>query len=397
MKRRDFLKNTAFASTAALVPQFIQNYARSAFGQVEAGKILVIIQLSGGNDGLNTVIPYRNDIYYRERPSLSIPATEVLRLDDQQGLHPAMVGLRELYDQGLLTVLNSVGYPNPDRSHFRSMDIWHTASNSNEHWTTGWLGRYIDNDCTGCANPHHVIEVDDSLSLALKGEQRSGFAMRDPRQIRDIANAPFLQAVSQQGPAKSHEHLDFLYKTLSDTQSSADYLFEQAQVHRSTVDFPKSPFGKDLKRIAELITANTNCRVYYASLSGFDTHANQQGAQQRLLEQYAEGVKALTTDLQQNGLLNEVRILTFSEFGRRVVQNASNGTDHGTANNAFIIGGNLPKPGIFNAAPNLEKLDQGDLFYQIDFRSVYQNLLDHWLEVDSQPILGRKFERLELV
>ncbi|MCB0643614.1 MAG: DUF1501 domain-containing protein, partial [Phaeodactylibacter sp.] len=293
MKRRTFLKHTAFASTSLMVPQFLQNYAAASFGQVDPGKILIVVQFSGGNDGLNTIIPYRNDLYYKSRPGIGIAEKDVLKIHDQQGLHPAMNGLRELYDEGLVTLLNSVGYPNPDRSHFRSMDIWHTASDSNEYWSTGWLGRYLDSQCAGCEHPHQVLEVDDSLSFALKGLERSGFAMTDPKRVKDIAGAPFLKAAAQEGPQVRTDNLDFLYKTLIDTQSSADYLFEQSKVHRSTTAYPNGTFGRNLKRIAELITAKTNCRVYYVSLSGFDTHVRQNATQQRLLEQYAEGMKAL--------------------------------------------------------------------------------------------------------
>lgn len=397
MKRRTFLKNTAFASTSLMVPRFLQQYAAAAFGQGNPGKILIVVQFSGGNDGLNTVIPYRNDLYYKNRPGIGIAERDVLKIHDQQGLHPAMNGLRELYDDGLVTLLNSVGYPNPDRSHFRSMDIWHTASDSNAYWSTGWLGRYLDSQCAGCERPHQVLEVDDSLSFALKGEERSGFAMTDPRRVKDIAGAPFLKAAAKEGPQVRTDNLDFLYKTLIDTQSSADYLFEQSRVHRSTATYPNGVFGRNLKRIAELITAKTSCRVYYVSLSGFDTHVRQNATQQRLLEQYAEGMKALVTDLKAHNLMKEVTILTFSEFGRRVAQNASGGTDHGTANNVILIGGDLPRPGFFNAPPNLSDLDEGDLKYQVDFRQIYQNVLSEVLNADAAQILGRKFDAIKVV
>ena len=397
MKRRSFLKNTAFASTALMVPKFLQSYANSAYGNVGPGKILIIVQLSGGNDGLNTIIPYRNDLYYKNRPGIGIPEGDVLKIHDKQGLHPVMTGLRELYDDGLVTIMNSVGYPNPDRSHFRSMDIWHTASNSNEYWSTGWLGRYLDNQCAGCENPHHIIEVDDSLSFALKGMERSGFAMTDPKRVKDIASAPFLKAAAEAGPEIRTDNLDFLYKTLIDTQTSADYLFEQSKVHRSTTVYPNGTFGRNLKRISELITAKTNCRVYYVSLSGFDTHVRQGATQNRLLQQYSEGMKALVTDLKANNLMKDVAIMTFSEFGRRVEQNASGGTDHGTANNLIMIGGGLPKPGFYNAPPNLKDLDNGDLKYQIDFRRVYQNVLESWLDTDANKILSRSFDPINIL
>jgi uncharacterized protein (DUF1501 family) len=397
MDRRAFLRNTSLASTAALVPNFVRAFRPGRLFNSRSEKILIVVQLSGGNDGLNTVIPYQNDLYYQLRPRLAIEAAEVLKLEDGLGLNPSMSALRELYDQGYVSILNNVGYPNPDRSHFRSMDIWHTASDSDSYLSTGWIGRYLDHQCTGCEAPHHVIELDDSTSLALKGETRSGFAMNDPRQLKKTTDNPFLKAVTRHPPDNSNENLDFLYKTLIDTQSSADYLFKQSRVARSSTQYPAGPFGKSLKQISELLTADTDTRIYYTSLGGFDTHVNQRNKQDSLLKQYAEGMKALVTDLKQNGLLNDVLILTFSEFGRRVKQNASNGTDHGTANNVFVIGGGLNQPGIHNTGPNLSDLDQGDLKYQIDFRQLYATVLEDWLNADATAVLGRKFKKVGII
>ncbi|MCB0550443.1 MAG: DUF1501 domain-containing protein [Phaeodactylibacter sp.] len=398
MKRRDFLKASALASTSLLVPSFLP----AAFGVrgsgSRSGKILVAIQLSGGNDGLNTIIPYRNDVYYQSRPSLALSASEVLPVSDELGFNPALQALQPLYDEGLLSIINSVGYPNPDRSHFRSMDIWHTASNSDEYLNTGWLGRYLDSECTGC-QPYHALELDDSLSLALKGRERSGFAMSDARKLKRTTDNRFLQALGKNVPVHEHEEpAAYLYKIMVDTQSSADYLFEQSKVHQSRVPYPMTTFGQDLKKVAELITADTATRVYYVNLTGFDTHANQKNRQGRLLKQLAEGLQAFVTDLKQNGLLEDTLIMAFSEFGRRVKQNASNGTDHGTANNVFLLGGQLKRPGFYNQGPNLLDLDEGDLKYQVDFRSLYATLLEQWLDVESpKEILGRVFAGLGVV
>lgn len=381
-----------------MVPAFLSGFSRERRYGSRAGKILVVVQLSGGNDGLNTIIPYRNDVYYQSRPSLAIAQQEVLPVSDDLGFNPSLQSLRELYDEGLVSIINSVGYPNPDRSHFRSMDIWHTGSPSDTYWSTGWLGRYLDSNCQGCASPHHAIEVDDSLSLALRGEERRGFAMSNPAQVARAAGNKFLKVVGERYHEHEHsEQVDYLYKTLINTQSSADYLAEQAKVYRSTVAYPATPFGRDLKQIAELITADTDTRVYYVSLSGFDTHARQKGIQERLLQQYADGMKAFVQDLKQNNLLRDTVILTFSEFGRRVAQNASQGTDHGTANNVFLLGGDLKAPGFFNAAPDLRTLDNGDLIYQVDFRQIYATLLDRWLEADAGQIMQGRFAELGIV
>jgi uncharacterized protein (DUF1501 family) len=397
MKRRQFLQQSALASTALLAPAFLQGAEFGPLAPRRNGKILVVIQCSGGNDGLNTIVPYQDDIYYKNRPSLAIPKNEVLKISDQLGLNPALQAMQPLYDQGLLSMVNSVGYPNPDRSHFRSMDIWHTASDASEYWKTGWLGRYLDSQCAGCQNPYHAIEVDDTLSLALKGEQRRGFAISDPNRLKNQASNGFLRQLSQAPVQAQEENVAYLYKTLVDTQSSAEYLADQAKAYRSTVTYPASDLGKDLKLIAQLIMADTDTKVYYASLTGFDTHANQKGRQDRLLKTYAEAVKAFVSDLQQNKLMDEVLILTFSEFGRRVKQNGSGGTDHGTANNAWLIGSKLKKPGFFNAGPNLQNLDEGDLRYEIDFRDLYADLLQKWLGAPVRDTLGRDFKGLGLI
>jgi uncharacterized protein (DUF1501 family) len=397
MKRRKFLQQSALASTAWLVPAFLQGAEFGSLTPRRNGKILVVLQCSGGNDGLNTIVPYQDDLYYKNRPSLAIAKNEVLKVSDNLGFNPALQAMQGLYDQGLMSIVNNVGYPNPDRSHFRSTDIWHTASDASEYWKTGWLGRYLDSQCAGCQNPYHAIEVDDTLSLALKGEKRRGFAMSDPERLKKQTNNGFLQQLSQAPVQPQEENVAYLYKTLIDTQSSAKYLAEQAKTYRSSVTYPASDLGRDLKMISQLIMADTDTKVYYASITGFDTHANQKGRQDRLLKMYAEALQAFVKDLQQNKLMDEVLILTFSEFGRRVKQNGSGGTDHGTANNAWLIGSKLQKPGFFNAGPNLQNLDEGDLRYQIDFREMYADLLQKWLGASVKDTLGRDFKGLGMI
>ncbi len=396
MKRRTFLKNTSLASTAFMAPSFLKNFQKKQHHSSRSGKILVVVQLSGGNDGLNTIVPYQNDIYYKSRPSLGISKNEVLKITDELGFNPVLSAMRSLYDKGLLSIVNNVGYPNPDRSHFRSMDIWHTASDSDEYLDSGWIGRFLDNTCQGCA-PYNALELDDSLSLALKGNEANGFAMKNPRQLKKMTDNRLLQSIAQQDHDHDHDEVAYLYKTLIDTQSSADYLFQQSKVYASKVAYPNTPFGRDLKQTAELITADTDTQIYYLSLSGFDTHANQKNMQDRLLQQYSEGMKAFVEDLDQNGLLKDTLIMTFSEFGRRVSQNASQGTDHGTANNLYIIGGNLKKPGFYNEGPDLQHLDGGDLIYKVDFRNVYATILKQWLDADVPAVLGKRFEIMDML
>ncbi|NUO02121.1 MAG: DUF1501 domain-containing protein [Saprospiraceae bacterium] len=400
MKRRDFLKSSALASSALMVPSFLSGFQSNRLLGGQPGKKLVVVQLSGGNDGLNTIVPYRNDLYYQNRPTLALKDSEVLRVSDDLGFNPALQSLRELYDDGFVSILNNVGYPNPDRSHFRSMDIWHSASDSTDYLNTGWIGRYLDTLCEGCDKPYHALEVDDGLSLALKGHSRNGFAVSDIPQLKRTTDSQVLQAVGKYGASTLHheeENVAYLYKVMADTQASAGYLHQQLQTHRSKANYPQTPFGKDLKQIADLMCADSEVRIYYVSLTGFDTHANQKPQQERLLRQYADGMKAFVQDLKSNNLMQETLIMTFSEFGRRVKQNGSGGSDHGAANNLFLLGGSLKKAGFYNNAPDLSQLDDGDLKFDTDFRQIYATVLSRWLEADAGAILGQSFAPLAFV
>jgi uncharacterized protein (DUF1501 family) len=404
MQRRRFLQSSALASTLLLVPKFLHALDRpetrlaTMLRDAPSGQArrLIVVQLSGGNDGLNTIIPYRNDLYFKARPTLALKETEgILPLSDDLGLHPAMKGLKGLYDQGQLAVLNAVGYPNPDRSHFRSMDIWQTGSGSEQLLTTGWLGRYLDANCAAGALPYQALEVDDTLSLALKGQFRKGLAFKSPAKFHQLTQNRYLSQLSQEkAPATATSELDYLYKTLAETASSADYLYDKSKIHTSTATYPNTDLGRNLKTTAELINSGVESRVYYLALSGFDTHVRQHEQQGRLLGELSDGLAALADDLQKNGEWQNTLVMVFSEFGRRVTQNASNGTDHGTANNVFLLSGALRKPGLLNAPASLADLDQGDLRYQVDFRSLYASILTDWLGADDQLVLGPGIERL---
>lgn len=397
--RRTFLKQSALATAGTmLLPNFLKALEGNPTVQANAQKILVVIQLSGGNDGLNTIIPYRNDLYYQLRPQLAMPTEKVMKASDSLGFHPALAKLNELYDKGYLAVINNVGYPNPDRSHFRSMDIWHTASNSDEYLNTGWIGRYLDSSCTDCHVAHQAIEIDDTLSLALKGDTIKGLAVKHPKKLYQVLHNDFFQRVSKNTPQESSDPtLHYLYKTLAETTSSADYIYDKSKEYQSTVTYPNNEFAGQLKTVAELINSGIETKVYYVSLSGFDTHVRQQPVHERLLSTYAESVHAFISDLEKNNRFQDVMIMTFSEFGRRVAQNASNGTDHGTANNLFIMGKNLKKKGFINETPDLSKLDNGDLIHQIDFRSVYATVLNNWLNTNEKGILRDQFKLLDFV
>jgi uncharacterized protein (DUF1501 family) len=397
INRRKFLQVGSLATGTLMLPKFLKAFeGPSVFS--DANKVLIVLQLSGGNDGLNTVIPIRNDIYFRERPVLSINKDKALTLTDEVGLHPSLTNLKALFDGGDMAILNNVGYPNPDRSHFRSMDIWQTASNSNEYLNSGWLGRYLDAECSGCSKPTQVLEMDDMLSLALSGEQMKGIALRDPKRLYETSQDPFFKEILQAGMnEKSDDPGSYLYKVMSETVSGADYIFQQSKLRPSTSDYPNSEIGKNLKTIASLISSDINTKVYYISLGSFDTHVGQQAKQEKLFTDLNNAIKPFVEDLKANHRFNDVLMMSFSEFGRRVSENASGGTDHGTANNMFLISGGLKQKGILNPMPDLSDLSEGDLIQQIDFKRVYATLLKKWLKADDYKILGRKYEDLDFI
>ncbi len=398
LNRRRFLQIGSLASAATMMPKFLKAFENSAL--VPPGnKVLVVIQLSGGNDGLNTVIPYRNDIYYKMRPALGIKREEALSLTDDWGLHPSFKGLKSLYDDGSLGILNSVGYPNPDRSHFRSMDIWHTGSDSRDMWSTGWIGRYLDAQCKGCDKPTQALEIDDTLSLAMKGETAKGLALVDPNRLYNISNEAYFKELSgaHTGHDDEHHHIDYLYKTMAETISSASYIQQQFKSYKSKETYPNSNLGRDMKVISELIMSDINTKVYYVSHGSFDTHVGQQRQQERLFSELDDAVSVFVQDLKKNNRFQDVVVMTFSEFGRRVGQNASGGTDHGTANNMFMIGGGLQKKGMLNEGADLTDLQDGDLKYKVDFKSVYATLLNKWLSANDKEILQQQYGYLDFV
>jgi uncharacterized protein (DUF1501 family) len=394
MKRRDFLRNTSLASMSMMVPGIVKAGAKMMLPG-DGQRILVIIQLSGGNDGLNTVVPFQNDLYYEARPQIAIRKEDVLLMNQELGLHPALLGLKDLYEDGELSVINSVGYPNPNRSHFRSMDIWQTASGSDEFLQTGWIGRYLDASCGHDAAPYHAIEVGNNLSLALKGQEVSGLAAQNPERLKRMVDDPFIRSIAHEGD-HHHDQVAYLYKTLVETASSADYVYEMSNKHTSYEGYPLTDLGKSLKTMAELIISGSDTRVYYASHGGFDTHVNQTGAHERLLTNYSEAVAAFSSDLKKHNRWKDVCVMTFSEFGRRVKQNAGRGTDHGTANNVFLMGGNLTNAGIYNDGPDLSDLDSGDLKFKVDFRDVYADLMQNWMRCEAKEILGRHSEAVKI-
>ncbi|WP_460220214.1 DUF1501 domain-containing protein [Psychroserpens sp. MEBiC05023] len=396
MDRRHFLKQSSLASSLFFVPSFIKAFESMSTKSL-GYKRLVMIQLSGGNDGLNTIIPFTNDSYYRNRPKIAIQRSKVLKVTDELGFHENLRPLKKLYDNGHLTVINNVGYPNPNRSHFRATDIWQTASDSNQYFQTGWIGRYLD---IYGNKPYNAIEIDDSLSLALKGQNINGIATKNPVVLFKTSQDPYFKNVLKyyQDEHLSEHNLGYLYKTMIAAESSAKYIFEKHKIASSQQTYPNNAFANQLKTTSKLINSGIETKVFYSSLGGFDTHANQLNSQARLLNIYGESIDAFVNDLKQQGTFNDTLIVTFSEFGRRVKQNAANGTDHGAASNMFIIGNKLKTPGFYNDLASLSNLDtNGDLKFTVDFRSVYATILNKWLAVDDTSILNTSYSKLQFI
>jgi uncharacterized protein (DUF1501 family) len=256
---------------------------------------------------------------------------------------------------------------------------------------TGWLGRYLDAQCKPGDKPTKAMEIDDVLSLALKGEQMKGLAFRDPRRLYGSSQEKYFKDISSAHKSAGVETpVDYLYKTMAETLSSADYIYQQSKLHPTSKTYPSTSLGQNLKTIASLIFSEINTKVYYVSLGSFDTHFAQEAQQKRLFTELNDAVKSFTNDLKKNNRFDDVLLFTFSEFGRRVSQNASGGTDHGTANNMFFISGGLKEKGLINALPSLTDLQDGDLKHTVDFRDVYATVLHNWLDADDARIIGKK-------
>lgn len=372
------------------------------------GTILVVVQLGGGNDGLNTIVPWADDAYFKARPNLKVAASEVLKIDDYMGFAPQMTGLKSLYDQGHLALINGVGYPNPNRSHFRSMEIWHTASDSDKNEAYGWLGRYFDNTCQG-VDPTVGVNIGKQMPQAFAGTKPNGMTMSNPRQfllqqdpgalINDDAEEMAGASIGTIGISSAPgtgDPLDYLERTALDAEVSSEEIQKIIATVKTKHDYPNNGLARDLQLVAQLIAGGMKSRVYYVSQGGYDTHANQANTHARLTGDFSSAIEAFCQDLKKLGLFDRVLVLGFSEFGRRVQENSSNGTDHGAAGPGFVLGGAV-KGGNYGKYPSLTELERGDLMHNVDFRSIYGTILDQWMKVDSSILLKQKFPHLAFV
>ncbi len=428
--RREFLRTGLLGSSLCwTVPSFLQNTMLSLHAEADGqlvqgvtgrdGQILVVLQLAGGNDGLNTVVPIGDDDYRRARPSLALREKQVLPLGAKAkvGLHPALAGLARSFEEGNLAVVQGVGYPNPNRSHFRSTEIWATGTDAEKSSSTGWIGRYFDNACSGC---------DAAVGITLGSQTPQAFSAKTPKGVlyeagggrrrrlgadgepeADGSMAMNMDNDPEEGPAGGSigdiagssgkiDALDFLERTEMDVQVTQKEIAAASGRGKNGVPYPGSWLGNQFALISRLIAGGLKTRIYYVSQGGYDTHTGQAGAHERLLREMGDAVSAFLADLKAQGNLGRVTLMTFSEFGRRVKENASGGTDHGAAAPLFLAGGGVTA-GLLGKMPSLapRDLDDGDVKFNVDFRSVYATVLEKHLGVKSDPILGRAFPLLQ--
>ncbi|MES2922941.1 MAG: DUF1501 domain-containing protein [Verrucomicrobiota bacterium] len=432
--RRDFLRSTVLGASAAwTVPMFIDR----TFGQLHEGArdlaiqpvtgkddtILIVLQLAGGNDGLNTLVPYGDDAYHKARPRLAKKEKEIIKLNDHVGLNAAMPFLGSLYKEGDLGIVQGVGYPNPNRSHFVSTSIWETADTTNRS-NTGWLGRYFDNSCPG-ADPTVGISFNKTQPEAFGAIKNPGVCLNSPELYRWIhgggeqakaeeffadLNQPdddddqpleggsiAMPAGGKVGGITGEGNLAFLERVALDARVSSAKILELAAKHKTTVRYDGFPLARNLNLVSRMIAGGMPTRVYYVSHGGFDTHNQQVNSHDRLLGQLDSALKSFFADLKEQGNDKRVVLMTFSEFGRRVSENASAGTDHGKASCLFVAGPGI-RGGLHGSHPSLTDLSEGDVKHTVDFRSVYGSVLTDWLKAPNlKPILGANYPKMGLI
>ncbi len=410
--RRAFLnRSLGIAVLGGTLPSFLP---RAAFAQtlpslgstVDPGNVLLVIQLGGGNDGLNTVVPYADDDYHRVRPAISVAENTVLKIDDRIGLNPAMAPIDDLFKEGRVAIVQGVGYPNPNRSHFEATQIWETASPDNPV-SNGWLGRYLDltvKQSKANADPAQLfsaVTLGDTVPAALIAQHvdvpaigaLNAFGYNAGKDAASKSTAGQLYDGAKPGQSP---YLSLIADTARNAMHGGDLLRSKISGYKPAVAYPKDAFSQQLQLAAQIVGSNVGTKIVFVSIGSFDTHANQRAQQDRLLGYLSAGLRAFYADLAAHQLDRRVLAMTFSEFGRRVSQNASNGTDHGTAMPLFIVGGDV-KGGVYGEHPSLTDLDNGDLKHAIDFRSVYATVLEKWLGRSSAGIIAGSYAPLAFV
>jgi uncharacterized protein (DUF1501 family) len=395
LSRRAFLKSSSLIALAPTAPGFLLQTARAAKPQRD-GRILVVIQLDGGNDGINTIVPFADEGYPKHRKLLRLPTTGLIKVNDHVGLHPSMTGAGKLLESGRLAIVQGVGYPNPNRSHFESMAIWHTARfDPEERNGLGWLGRALDDqERRDVRKPDCVFVGGAQLPTALRGRRCVASALTRPE---DFVIAPEVKAKPASDMQPKEDLTAFVRRATLDAYTTAERMAEVVRAKADGAGYPATALAGELQLMARLIKADVGTRVFYTRQSGYDTHAAQLGTHAALLGELAGAMQAFLDDLTAAKLAERVVLLTFSEFGRTVKENGSAGTDHGTAGPVLLAG--LPvQAGLVGSTPSLLQLDakHGDLKMGLDFRRVYATVLESWLGLPARMALGGEFERLPL-
>lgn len=410
--RRDFLMQSGLVAVGGTI--MLNGTPVKALGgsslldhlaQLDTDRVLVLIQLNGGNDGLNTVVPKTNDLYYSARPTIAIPENQTIYLDDDYGLHSAMTPLEATWGEGEMAVVHSVGYPTPDLSHFRSTDIWVTASDSQEVLHTGWAGRYLETQypeyTTNPPDAPPAVQLGTSTPLLFQGAGVNlGMTLFDVELFLQIAAGGTPYDPADVPDTAYGDELAFVRTVANDAFRYLEAIQEATEAAQNTAVYPAGPMPDALAACARLIKGQLDTRIYLVALGGFDTHANQTGQHDNLLQTLSEAVTAFYEDLSETGDGDRVLTMTFSEFGRRIAQNGSGGTDHGTAAPLFVFGDGV-NGGLYGDGPDLENTDaNGNLVFSTDFRSIYSTVLQDWFgleEATVDSVLGGSFGTLPLV
>jgi uncharacterized protein (DUF1501 family) len=406
--RRNFLKTSlaggSMVAWGLTVPGFLARTASAAPAADRPGAkdtILVVVQLTGGNDGLNTVVPFKDPEYAKLRPTLKLPAGQMKKVTDDIGLHPSLDGLAGLLEDHALGIVQGVGYPNPTQSHFRSMDIWQAASTA-ETLNEGWIGKAL-RQLPG-APSFHLAASNESSPLALAGAPARvpSIASLDEFQLRTLAASGMdnrEQRAVIEGAARPASGkpglLDFVQRTATNTYASSRRLQEIGKNYQPKVPYPNTPLANRLKLAAQLIDADLGARIFYVVHDNFDTHATQLPTHANLLQQLSAAMTAFYKDLAARGHKDRLLMMTFSEFGRRARENGSRGTDHGSAAPMLLVGGKV-RAGLVGKHPSLTQLEMGNLKHHTDFRQVYAAVLEKWLGVSSKDVLGEAFTPVDI-
>jgi uncharacterized protein (DUF1501 family) len=384
MSRRDFLR---LIGAGALVP-WNSHLAFAAAPAVNYDRLLVLVELRGGNDGLNTVIPYADAGYYRLRPRLGIARDQVVQLDEATGLHPALQPLMPLWQSQELAIVQGIGYPHPNLSHFRSIEIWDTASDSDDYLQQGWLSQLFGWNPTPRRFAADGVIIGSSDLGPLAGGSTRAIALANTEQFMRQAKQMDASGGQSRNPALAH-----LLKVESDIRQAASGLWSE---HDFRTDFPKNGFGNHIKTAAQVVAANAGVAVIRISHNGFDTHSNQLKTQARLLTELADGLAAFKSAMQELKRWDTTLVMTYAEFGRRPQENGSGGTDHGTANAHFMLGGRV-QGGLYGERPALTQLESGNLRHAVDFRQLYATAAERWWGLPTRSLFGGKFAPLEVL